>query len=534
MNQPETSIAVSACSAVIATPAITDPRRVRPSILFAAVLIVPVAAFLPALWNGFVWDDSFNFLGNYEYRGLGWHQVRWMLTTTLLSHWIPVTWLTLGFDYVVWGMNPAGYHLTNLVLHAANAALFWLVAARVIHLATPRTCQTAVLTGATAASLFFSIHPLRVESVAWITERRDVLSGLFFLLAVLAYLRAHDRQGGKTQPWLAISVACFQFGVLSKSIVVTLPVVLLLLDVYPLRRLEPGPTRWSGATNRRVLLEKLPFLPMAAMGGFVATTVIGRVHEFTPLSAVERLTIAFYSVGFYPLKTILPLGLSPLYELPQNVDPRQLQFALSITLVIGLTVLLLSLARRWPAGVVAWLVYVVIVAPVSGISHTGVQITADRYSYLSCLPWAVLFGGGVSLLVRAATSVTPVPLQVRFGAVAVVTWLAVLAVMTSQQAMVWRDAETLWSHAVIADPRCYLCRHNLGGAELTAGNTASAISHLERAVALRPPAPLSRGALVFAYLAAGAPAQAQEQLDAIRRVDADLARDLSALFVTRW
>ena len=139
------------------------------------------------------WDDPINFLENPYYRGLGWPQLRWMLTANVMGHWIPVTWLTLGADYVVWGMNPFGYHLTNLLLHAVSAALFYLVSRRLLELAIPAASPGILSLGAAVAALYFAVHPLRVESVAWITERRDLTSGLFFLLAILAYLKAHER-----------------------------------------------------------------------------------------------------------------------------------------------------------------------------------------------------------------------------------------------------------------------------------------------------------------------------------------------------
>jgi protein O-mannosyl-transferase len=481
-----------------------------------------------------VWDDEFNLVMNHSYRGLGWAQLQWMSTTTLLSHWIPVTWITFGLDYVIWEMNAAGYHLSNLLLHAANAWLFLLVARRLFRLAAPATAEIAVLSGAMAASLFFSVHPLRVESVAWITERRDVLSGCFFLASVLAYLRAQDRQYAPGRRWLAISIGCFQLGVLSKSIVVTLPVVLLILDVYPLRRLESSPARWFTRESRRVFFEKLPFVPLTVIGSVVATSIIGRAHEFTPLSLVERLTLALHSFWFYVWKTAVPLGLSPLYELPDSIDPRQPRFAVAGLAVLALTVLATLLARRWPAMLVAWLTYLVIVGPVSGIKHTGIQIAADRYTYLSCLPWAVLVGGGVTAIVQARLVGALSKHAFRRVSIALGSWLLALALITAQQTQFWRDSETLWRRALIVEPRCFACHHNIGSALLHRGMNAAAIEHFERAIAIRPPAPLARGGLVFAHAASGAPDEARRQLEILRRSDRQLAHDLSGLLVMEW
>src|SRR5213594_3953589 len=195
------------------------------------VALFTLAAFLPALQNQFVnWDDKDNFLDNPHYRGLGWTHLRWMWTTHL-GHYIPLTWMTLGLDYLIWGMNPTGYHLTNLLLHAANAVLVY----RLIVALVPGVGARAALVGA----LGFAIHPLRVESVAWATERRDVLSGLFYLATVLGYLRFAEaqREGRPWRGWLAASVGCFLLSLLAKAWGITLPLVLLALDVYPLRRL---------------------------------------------------------------------------------------------------------------------------------------------------------------------------------------------------------------------------------------------------------------------------------------------------------
>jgi len=162
-------------------------RRIAPF----AIAAIAVAVFAPALQYGFIlWDDDRNFLNNPAYRGLGWAQVRFAFTSALMGHWIPVTWLSFGIDHALWGMNAFGYHLTNILLHAANAALVCLLALRLLRLGLTTASPRAISLGAVVAALFFAVHPLRVESVAWITERRDVLSALFYLLTVLAYLKA--------------------------------------------------------------------------------------------------------------------------------------------------------------------------------------------------------------------------------------------------------------------------------------------------------------------------------------------------------
>src|SRR6058998_3018459 len=260
------------------------------------------AAFLPTLHNQFVsWDDDKNFLENPDYRGLAWTNLRWMWTTHL-GHYIPLTWMTLGLDYLLWGMNPLGYHLTSLLLHAANAVVFFFIVRRILTRALPSPSERgyALAVSAGVAALGFAIHPLRVESVAWVTERRDVLSGLFYLSAILIYLRACEG-GARGRGWYWLSVAVFVCALLSKSMVVNLPVVLLILDVYPLRRLGGFVGWWSGPA-RRVYVEKIPFVFLAAAASAVALMAQLSVHTVTSLAQLSvpgRLAVSAYGFSFY-------------------------------------------------------------------------------------------------------------------------------------------------------------------------------------------------------------------------------------------
>src|SRR3989449_1249970 len=242
------------------------------------------------------WDDEENFLDNPHYRGLGWTHLRWMWTTHL-GHYIPLTWMTLGLDYLLWGMNPLGYHLTNLLLHAANAVVFFFVVRRILTLALLGASERGLALAVSAgfAALVFAIHPLRVESVAWATERRDVLSGLLYLLTILVYLRASER-GERGRGWYWGAVAVFVLALLSKSMVVNLPVVLLILDVYPLRRLG-GALGWWREPARRVYVEKIPFVLLAAAASAVA--LMAQLSHDTMVSVVQlsapgRLAVSVY------------------------------------------------------------------------------------------------------------------------------------------------------------------------------------------------------------------------------------------------
>ena len=472
-----------------AAPTGTGHCWMAASVLPCAVAALTFLVFSPALLNGFVeWDDQVNLLQNLNYRGLGWQQIRWMFTSTLMGHYIPVTWLTFGLDYTLWGMNPFGYHLTNNVIHAVNAALFYLVALPLLGKATALT-GGALRSSSAAAALFFALHPLRAESVAWATERRDVLAGLFFLLTVLMYLEASEADGRRRSRLLVGSLACYVLGLLSKSIIMTLPAVLILLDVYPLGRLSPRWGMWRDAAQRSVLKEKLAYLVVGFAGALTAYWTVASHRYLTDMTKFGwsgRLTIAAYSLWFYLEKTVVPLSLSPVHELPATVSPVELRFAVGWIAVIAISVVTLALRRRWPAGLALWAYYIIILGPVSGLVHAGHQITHDRYSYISCLGWALLFGAVVGSIARIAAARAARPALIRAAAGASAVWILALGLLAWQQVQVWRDTETLWSFAVEADPSCSICQNNLGTTFSRRNLFGLAKERYELALALRP------------------------------------------------
>jgi protein O-mannosyl-transferase len=463
---------------------VLDPRLI-PYALAAAALLV----FSPALLNDFVdWDDHINLVENFRYRGLGWTPIRWMFSTTLMGHYIPVTWLSFGLDYTLWGMNPFGYHLTNNLIHAANTAVFYLIALRLLGKASCLTGGTLRAAGVMAA-LFFALHPLRAESVAWVTERRDVLSGLFFLLTILLYLAAADADGALRQRLLVGSVAAYALALLSKSIVMTLPLVLLLLDVYPLGRLHVRWAVWREAATRALLREKVPYLALGLAGAVTSYWAVSSQHLLTGLDKYgwpARIGIAAYSVLFYVEKTAVPLALMPLYELPLTVSPVQGRFLWSIVAVVAISLALLALRRRWPMGLAVWIYYGIAIGPVAGLVHSGYQITNDRYSYLSCLGLALIVGAAVGLMASAAAATRVRPWLTRVATVAAAGWILALGTLTWYQIQIWRDTETLWRYAVEADPQCSMCQNNVGVFYYEQKLVALAKDKYELSLTLRP------------------------------------------------
>ncbi len=507
-----------------------------PWFLFAVV----VAVFLPSVRNSFVdWDDHVTIVTNANIRGLGWAEIRWMFSSVLLGPYQPLSWLSLAFDHAVWGLDPTGYHLTSLLLHAANVVLVYWAAKRLLEQGMPSLALSSpggVMFGASAAALLFGLHPLRVESVVWATERRDVLSAFFFLLSVIAYLRARAGTERVTMrgaaPFPVVSIAMFLLALLSKGSVMTLPIVLLMLDVFPLKRLPSDPRGWSSREARPVLVEKAPFLLLSLV--FAAVAVYGQwaaraVRTLQESGLAERVGYAVYATGFYLWKTILPVRLSPHYEAPPDLRSVTMGIALGAALILSGTVAAWRARRKAPAFGVAWLVFLVLLAPVSGLLHVGTQIAADRYTYLPCLAWAILIGALAARLGgRSGRHASGA-----WAGVAVAT--AALALLTSRQIVVWRDTLTLWEHAARLSPGSAIAHYGRGHALATRERPEEAILAYREAIRLDPGYADARNNLATLLAEAGRLEEAEEHflaLEAVYPRDADLQYNLG-LLVTR-
>jgi protein O-mannosyl-transferase len=461
----------------------------------AAVMILSCATFLPALWNDFLeWDDYENIVNNPHYRGWGWSQLRWMFTTFHLGPYQPLSWFTLGFDYLIWGMNPFGYHLTNLVLHTANAVLFYYVSRRLLSIiwSIPDEAGQAQLGWSAAlAALLFAIHPLRVESVVWVTERRDVLSGLFYLGTIYAYLRANSNPDGDLQArrWRNTALVLFILSLLSKATAMTVPAVLLILDVYPLKRLPWQPRNWITPNGRAILREKIPFILVAGIFALLALWGQQQASAFRSLETHDlgsRLAQASFGAAFYLWKTLVPAELSPLYEIPPHFTPWDPFIAAGAGAAIIITASLWLLRARWPAGLACWAYHVVVLAPVLGIVQTGPQLVADRYTYLACLGWAALAGGLFLYFLQRSYQRHSAGLAGSVAFLAAAGILIPLALLTWHQTAIWRDTGTLWRHALELDPKSSIAHYNLARFLAKQGKHAEAVAHYRLALNIRP------------------------------------------------
>lgn len=445
-----------------------------------AAALITFAVFLPALRNGFVgWDDPENILLNQNFRGFGPAQLKWMFTTFHMGPYQPLSWLSYAADHLVWGLNPFGYHLTNVLLHAAGAAVFFLLALRLLSLASGEESPRGLALPAFFAALFFSLHPLRVESVAWATERRDVLCGLFYILAAFWYVSTRRGEGLLRRN--ALPLAAFLLALLSKGMAVTLPLALLILDIYPLRRLPADPRRWAEPEFRAVWLEKVPYFLLAAVFGavgYVGQEVGSGITPYSQTGLGARAAQILFALLFYIRKTLLPLELSPMYQLPAGYGLTGTASLLTAGALAAITAAAFYARRRWPAVPAALAAYACMLLPVSGIVKFGDQAAADRYSYLPGLGFALLAGGAL-LIVRRR-------LGRKAAAALVLAALLTLAGLTWRQQGFWKDSGTLWSHALELDQNTHQAHNNLAGFLLAKGDFAGAELHYAEALRLNP------------------------------------------------
>lgn len=476
--------------------------------LASLIVVATMIAFWPVLSNGFVnWGDEADLLNNPHYRGFAPANIVWMFTTIQTGHYQPLSWLTFAFDHLIWGMDPRGYHLTSLLLHIACAITVFIIIREVLAKLMRHSGASeprALLLAAFVGTLLFAIHPLRVETVAWATERRGSLSSLFLLWSVIWYWRyARSRpapgnasletvMAGWNRPyWLA--VIFLGLSLLSKEFAITLPAVLIVLDIFPLRRITPQSKRMPdqvAAVARSLpslLKEKIPLIALAVVGAAVAilsSAQSGVVKSVTDFTIPQRIAQAFFGLRFYLEKTLWPAGLSPLYPIPPHLDPMSQPFVLSAILVMALTGLLLLVRNRWPALLATWLIAVIFVSPVLGLVQTGNQIAADRYTYLPAIGLSTLIAGVLLRLLIATGSSARIAKCL--GLTIACSVPALLGYLTWNQVQVWRTSTTLWQHAVSVDPNNAIAHNNLGVALGEAGQPDLAISQFERAVEIDP------------------------------------------------
>jgi len=475
--------------------------------LGAAVLALVGIAFAPALTAEFLnFDDDKLFTLNHRWRGLGPEHVRWMLSTGLMGHWQPLTWLSFGVDHALHGLTGPGhpeagaYHATSVVLHALTALAFFWLGRRLLAIALPELDDVRRTVAAAAAAALWAVHPLRVESVVWLTERRDVLSALFAVLAVGVWLdwaavgRVETRtrgvtlaavgcavaavaavllgldlsdpgmlrvaswplvalgagawiaaivavvRGSKHAPAFALACACLLLSLCAKAWAMVLPAVLLVLDVWPLRRAQAG---WTA-----VLVEKLPLVVPAVVFARIAhwaqASGVGVMKTWDQHPLDARVAQALYGLAYYPVRSLVPIDLLPIYELPAHMSLGELRWLVPAVAVVAVAVGVLAAWRRAPALAVACVIYAILVSPVLGFVQSGPQLVADRYAHLATMPFALLAAGAAARLSRTHALAVGLVGGGLVLASAAGTW---------RHATVWQTSASLWEHAYAVAPR---------------------------------------------------------------------------------
>ena len=487
-------------------------------LLLVLIPLAVLAAFWPTLRADFItWDDDANFLNNPHFRGLDWRNLRWMFTTLHMSNYQPLSWLFSCLGYSLWGMHPFGYHATSLAFHMLNAVLFYRVAARLLRLASPAADDAAVAVAAAFAALFFALHPLRVESVAWLSGQHDLQAATFYLLAILCHLRACSDEARRRR-WLSGCAALFAAAMLSKVNGITLPIALLLLDFYPLRRLPADPRQWLEPQHRRVWLEKLPLLAVAVVAGLVSWVARHETAVLQPLSLGFRIQQAFYGLAFYLGKTMVPVRLMPFYPVPLDLRLSPMTVVASAGLVLVLRAVLLHLRRPRPGGLVAWAYYVVTLLPVLGLISFSTQLTADRYAYLPCMAWAVLGGGAVLAGLRRLG-----PRGRHLLAVGRFAVLLLLAGLSWGQSRLWYDSETLFRYVLALNQDIPEVHNDLGFVLVTQRRTDEGVAEYRKALAIKPDFTRAMNNLGLALLGQGRYAEAIEQYRKALALEPDYA-----------
>ncbi len=393
-------------------------------------------------------DDHIYVLDNLHIRQLDLNLLIWAFTSLPIDLWQPLTWLSLAFDYHFWGLNPFGYHLTNILLHALNTALVLLIAASIIK-KIPTLKER--LGGETfvypltllLAGLFFGIHPLRVESVVWITERKDVLNGLFTFTSILFYLK-HAESGSRfpCRNYL-LALLFFALSLLAKPVSVVLPLIFLVLDWYPL-------SRWQRGNLQRTVLEKVPFLLLSVVISAVTLYVASKNQILRPydfLSPWQRLTVSGNAIFEYCRLLLLPLGISPLKLLP---SPLPLAYTVkSLAVLGGAGAVIAGWEKKWLPVTAACFLFPLL--PVLAIFQNGEQAFAARYTYLPSLAVSVV---AAALLGVAYRKLQELAVRLLPGTLVflVAFYLLFFAVMTYQLTKVWDDAESYWTRVITVDP----------------------------------------------------------------------------------
>jgi tetratricopeptide (TPR) repeat protein len=485
--------------------ALTDLlRKYRVPLLCVLLGAVTFTVYLPVRNHEFVkYDDDIYVTKNPNiHSGLSWQNFRWAFTTGRASNWHPLTWLSLTLDCSLFGVKSAPLHLVNVFFHVVNTLLLFIVFNRMTRRFWPSAFVAAI----------FAFHPLHVESVAWVAERKDVLSTLFWLLTMLAYTRYAERPS--TARYL-VTIILFAFGLLAKPMLVTLPFILILLDFWPLNRLN------SKFSILNSIIEKVPFFLLSVASSIITFLFQQKGGSVTAIPFKARLANAVCSYLAYIVKMFYPSRLAVLYPHPVDSITTDKTLAakviLSAIILILLTVFLLYYSRHYRYLTVGWLWYLGTLVPVIGIVQVGVQAMADRYTYVP------LIGLFVIIAFAAADLFKNFPLKKYVLSTLAIATLVACILTTSAQLKHWKDSASLFEHTLAVTKNNYTILNNYGNLLCDLGKPEEAVQKLTEATKLFPNASDIRNNLGVALKKLGRIDDAIEQYNIALRLDPNYA-----------
>ena len=470
-------------------------------IVYVVLAAITLAVFWQVNQYDFIkLDDNIYVTDNFRIKsGISLEGIRWAFSTTYAQFWHPLTWLSLMFDYQLFGLNAGGYHMTNLILHILSTLLlFWLF-----------NRMTGALWKSAFVAALFALHPLHVESVAWISERKDVLSAFFWMLTLCLYVYYTEKPVIRRYLLVLFSFIC---ALMSKPMVVTLPVVMILLDYWPLGRFELK----KGNLILWQLKEKTPFFILSTVFSIITLYAqykhSGKYFQY-PLNS--RLANALVSFVTYLEKTFWPHDMAVFY--PFSAQIPLLPVIVASLLILVITTFVIVMVRRLPYLFIGWIWYVITIAPVIGIIKVGDFAMADRYHYLPSIGISIMLVWGISALIKSEAT------RKKFFSTAAIAFLVLLAVLSWKQCDYWKNDINLFNHALQVTKNNYVALNGFGLTLVKAGKIKEAIDNYNEAISIKPnypPSYISRG---FAYFDLGQYQRAIEDCNEAIRLDADYA-----------
>ena len=492
---PETPHAVSPQQTAVQQPL---HKRIIPLLCAVLISLCTIIVYLPALKNQFVWDDFTYVTQNSLIVSLDSNSFYKMLTAFYASNWHPLTWASHALDYALWHLDPFGHHLTNVILHGINTFIVFFLVLRIVAIAgkpqdtssknsNPRLPLVHRLIVAGVTGLLFGIHPLHVESVAWVAERKDLLCAFFVLLSIFSYLTFTSSVTARQRLlWFSICLFLFICALMSKPMAVTLPIIVLLLDIYPLRRL-----RHLSTSAVAIVWEKIPFFLFSTASAVITIKAQRAGEALVSLEQWDvsaRLLNALRSSVFYLEKMVVPYQLVPFYPFPQNPHWLELPYLLSGIAVIAITGLSVRLLKHKKYLLfTVWMYYIITLLPVIGIVQVGSQAAADRYTYLPSISIFLLAGIGVKIAFGKCSLTKHKNLLSGLLVAGISAAMVLFAHAAVKQIEIWNNPESLWTYVVASFPhRAPNAHYNLGFFYGKQGRFDDAIAHFKATLAIDP------------------------------------------------